>query len=61
MYRSPEISISVVQNKRGWHVNVRFDYSPWKTLGPYEHEITLPEALQLVAVEMKLDQSQQEK
>lgn len=55
VYRSPIVAISVVSNKHGWYINVVVNQVPYTTLGPYEEEMTLPEALQLVAVDAKLN------
>lgn len=56
--RSPVLAVQVVsiRNKDGkfWHVNISVDNSPYKNLGPFTEPITVPEALQLVAVEFKL-------
>ena len=54
MFRSPEYAVQVVNNQRGWWINLAIDRSPYKAYGPYEDEVTIIEALQIVAVELRM-------
>jgi hypothetical protein len=61
--RSPEIGVQVIRRESSWRnpdqcqwfVNIRVNLSHYKCMGPYEQEITLYEAMVLVATELRLN------
>lgn len=58
VYRSPTVGVNTVSNSRGNFVNVFFDGVPGYTLGPYEERLTLPQALTLVAADLRFKEAE---
>lgn len=54
VYRSQTVGANTVSNSRGHFINVFLDGVPAYTLGPYEERLTLPQALTLVATDLRL-------
>lgn len=54
-WRSKTVGVEVVYNRSGWFVNVSLNKVPYKSLGPFEGEMTLPRALQFIATTLTLE------
>lgn len=53
-YRTKTLGVEVVLNREGWHINVSLNKVPYKSIGPFEEEMTLPRALQYLATTLQL-------
>jgi hypothetical protein len=53
--RTPTLMVACVKNSKGYHVNVSLGGLPSFTLGPFEDEVPLLQALVLVATELRMD------
>lgn len=52
--RSDTIGVEVVRNRAGWHINVSLNRRPHRHYGPFEEEMTLPQAFHFLATTMQL-------
>lgn len=54
-WRSPNLAIEVVRNKRGWFINESYNGMPTRSHGPLEGPVSLGEALIYVGSLMKME------
>lgn len=56
--RSVTVGVNTVSNSRGNFINIFIDGVPSETLGPYEERLTLPQALTLVAANIRFKEAE---
>lgn len=53
--RTPEVSVSVVRNKAGYHINVSRNQVPLISFGPLDERVDLADALMMAAMHVRTD------